>query len=493
MSLLTQIFAGPPPTTRSGSGGGSTATYGTPQIVPGVSGQEQAALVNTTVYRATSLISGTCAALPVRIIRRDDVKRTSIRGPAQRHIWGRPNPSVQRINLWESEFTACLLSGNAYIWRGQSARSRVTDELWYLRPSRVTPGLTSDGEKVFQLDGDRERGYTSKEILHIPALSTDGIRGIAPIDVLASSVNGTVAATEYLSGNYARNQVPPGILKTSAELSNEQADEIQSRWREKRTGILSSRDIAVLGHGAEFQAINVNPKDAENIATLQHWELRIAQAYGIPPHMLGIVDRSTSWGSGIEQQTLGFVRYTLLTWLERFEQAIEDSLLPADLEMKWDLSGLLRGDTVQRFNAYRIAIASGFMLRSEVRTLEDWEPVPGIDDQPLPGTSNPTGLGNGGGDGGAVPRADARAYTTDDADDFTEALYQQLRTQHYAERVEADVASLVPEARCPTPSCGALLGRQVGDADLWCKRCKAQRSWRHGELVDAAVAMALPS
>jgi hypothetical protein len=203
--------------------------------------------------------------------------------------------------------------------------------------------------------------------------------------------------------------------------------------------------------------------------------------------MLGIVDKSTSWGTGIEQQTIGFVQYTLMPWLVRFEQAMEDSLLPPALEVKWVLNGLLRGDTVQRFAAYRVGIASRFLLPNEARALEDMAPLPGGDQFPDPTTSNPSGLDNGGGNGGAAPRAAERTYTTADTDDFTEALFHQLKGQHYAERAEAQVASLTDEARCPGPSCGALLGRRVGDADLWCRHCKAQRSWRGGAIVQEAA------
>ena len=33
-------------------------------------------------------------------------------------------------------------------------------------------------------------------------------------------------------------------------------------------------------------------------------------------------DKSTSWGTGIEQQTLGFVGFTLRPWLTRIEQRL---------------------------------------------------------------------------------------------------------------------------------------------------------------------------
>ena len=378
------------------------------------------------------------------------------------------------MNFWESEFAACALTGNTFVWNGQSQGTGPTNELWYIHPRRVKVGLASDQTKVFQLDGDKDRAFTSDEIMHIPALSTDGVRGISPLDSLALPINIIAAAGETSRLGYTQNQVPPGLLKTEQVLTQEQADEIQERWQQKRSGVAQSRNIAVLGQGAEFQALSVTPEQAQYIQTLEHWELQIAKVYGIPPHMLGIVDRSTSWGRGIEQQTLGFVTFTLMGgWLVRFEQAIEDEQLPPDLEMKWVLNGLLRGDTVQRFAAYRVGIASKFMVPNQARELEDWSPLPGGDEVVEMSTSNPSGLGGGGGDGGAQPRdtREARAYLTNDQDDFTEAIYQKLRVDNYGPRVEEELDGLLEEGRCP--KCEKVLGRHINrGAEVECKRCK---------------------
>ena len=85
-------------------------------------------------------------------------------------------------------------------------------------------------------------------------------------------------------------------------------------------------------------------------------------------------------------------------------------------------------------------------------------------------TSNPSGLGGGGGDGGAQPR-DVRAYTTSDMDDFTAAIETKLRADHYGERVEEELDGLLDEGRCP--KCEKVLGRHINrGAEIECKRCR---------------------
>jgi hypothetical protein len=97
--------------------------------------------------------------------------------------------------------------------------------------------------------------------------------------------------------------------------------------------------------------------------------------FRIPPHMIGDVDRTTSWGTGIEQQELGFVTNTLRPWLSRIESAFSD-LLPADVAVKFNLAGRLRGDTLQRYQAYTLARFGGWSNVDEIREKEDEPPLP---------------------------------------------------------------------------------------------------------------------
>ena len=48
---------------------------------------------------------------------------------------------------------------------------------------------------------------------------------------------------------------------------------------------------------------------------------------GVPPHMAGDTEKSTSWGSGLEQQSQGFVSYTLDDWLTEWEESLAAALL----------------------------------------------------------------------------------------------------------------------------------------------------------------------
>ena len=106
--------------------------------------------------------------------------------------------------------------------------------------------------------------------------------------------------------------------------------------------------------------------------------------FGVPPHMVGHTQNSTSWGTGLEQQTLGFQKFTLRRRLKRIEQALQKQLLsPNDIAqgitIEFSLEGLLRGDSAARSNFYASGLINGWMTINEVRGLENLPPVPGGD------------------------------------------------------------------------------------------------------------------
>ena len=79
----------------------------------------------------------------------------------------------------------------------------------------------------------------------------------------------------------------------------------------------------------------------------------------MPPHMLADLDRATF--SNIEQQSLEFVVYTLMPWLEIWEQAINRTLLQPNERSRYfaehNVAGLLRGDLASRAEGVDLAAA----------------------------------------------------------------------------------------------------------------------------------------
>jgi HK97 family phage portal protein len=171
--------------------------------------------------------------------------------------------------------------------------------------------------------------------------------------------------------------------------------------QQKYSGAMNAGVPMLLDNGLKWQSISINPEDAQMLESRAFSVEEICRFFGVPPHMVGHTEKVTSWGTGLEQQTLGFQKFTLRRRLKRIEQALEKQLLTArdrseGVKIEFNLEGLLRGDSKSRAEFYRAALGDtqkpGWMVRNEVRRLENLEPVEGWDDPvPLISQSQPTG------------------------------------------------------------------------------------------------------
>lgn len=336
---------------------------------------EESSVGMPAIWRAVNVISGTCAALPLHAYRAKPA--TDVAEPINWQLLEQVHPDLTNFELFELVYTHLALWGNAYLQKLRDQTGRVA-ELWVIHPSRMKAGRASDLSKVYVVDGRENDPLTDREILHIPGFGYDGVVGVSPIRAARNAVGLGAAAEEFGGRLFMNGSLAGGILQTEQRLDKDQADTLKNRWRRKAQGMENAHDVVVLDSGAKFQQLTIPPDDAQFIETRKFQIDEIARLFGIPAHMLMEVDRTTSWGTGIEQQTLGFVRFNLQTWLVRVEQRLS-TLLPRPQYVRYVVDGLLRSDTAGRYAAYALALQWGWMNRNEVRALEERPPIDGGD------------------------------------------------------------------------------------------------------------------
>ena len=104
--------------------------------------------------------------------------------------------------------------------------------------------------------------------------------------------------------------------------------------------------------------------------------------FGVPPHMIGDTEKSTSWGTGIEQQTQGFLTFTAEEDLTTWEETVNLKLIAdpnSKLYARFNRSALVKGDLKTRWDAYAVGRRIKVLSANDVRALEDMNPVPGGD------------------------------------------------------------------------------------------------------------------
>lgn len=357
----------------------------------GVPVTEQRVYGLTAWYRAIALVAGVNAALPFKKF----VAGTHT--PAHNQgVLANPNPAVTPFEFWQTHYAHALSYGVAYARKVRGGADTV-EELWTVHPSAVTPDRvepTRDNPsgKIFRVtkkDSGEPLVLTPRDIFETPNLCVDGRRGLSPLQVARETLSIALNAERSASSFYRSGSRLSGILQSKNSLTERSADRLKKNWREKVAGPDNAGDIAVLDNDTEFKAISISPADAELLESRRFSVTEIARLFGVPPHLLGDVTSSTSWGTGIAEQTDGFVKFTLLPWLELIEQRVDRELMPGGWTQsawysKHILEGLLRGTPAQRAAFYHQAITDGWMSRATVREKEDLEYVEGLDEYLVP-------------------------------------------------------------------------------------------------------------
>jgi HK97 family phage portal protein len=101
---------------------------------------------------------------------------------------------------------------------------------------------------------------------------------------------------------------------------------------------------------------------------------QIAVVYGIPPEMIGGETGKSMTYHNVEQHGINFVSFSLRGWLDKLEAAFSE-LTPRGHVVKFNPDGLIRMDSLARFQIYQIQRNIGFANINEQRAKEDMAPI----------------------------------------------------------------------------------------------------------------------
>ncbi|MBL3669055.1 phage portal protein [Streptomyces sp. M2CJ-2] len=343
----------------------------------GVAVSETTALRASPVYRAVSLIAGVSAALPLPAYK--DGTREKVRSELLKN----PHPDLTPVELWRFAYTYRVLWGNTYIQKVRDGAKQVR-ELWPLSADRVhvdrvKPSEANPSGKLFDVTDDWgvRHVLTPYEILHIPGLGYDGLTGCSPVRLAMQGIGLAQAAEKSAARLFGSGNMIGGVLQTEQRLDPDQAARLKERWKAKMSGVHNSHEIAVLDSGASYKPVAMPNTDAQFLESRQFQVLEIARMFGVPPFLLMSTEKSTSWGTGLEQQAQGWVTFDLNpTWLTPTEQRVTKELLPPTEYANYQMGGLLRGDSAARATFYRAMRDVGGFSADDIRALEELPPLP---------------------------------------------------------------------------------------------------------------------
>jgi HK97 family phage portal protein len=344
-------------------------------------------LALSAAWACVNLLAGTIASLPLMVYRTDRQGRRSVAGDHSlyRVLHDSPNADQTALDFWEFVCACLEMHGNAFCEVERGNDGRVIALSPPLVPELVAVRRLGNGDLEYEWsDGPRKRRETQQRILHIRGFGGSPLGGLSTLSFgrqafgMARSINTAARAT------FANGVRPSIILETDKALTAPQVKEARETLEEKYQGSMNAGQPFLAHSGMKAKAISINPEDAQMLESRAFSVEEICRFFGVPPHMVGHTEKVTSWGTGLEQQTLGFQKFTLRRRLKRIEQALEKQLLtPRDraegVTIEFNLEGLLRADSKSRADFYNAGLQNGWFTINEVRALENMPPVEGGD------------------------------------------------------------------------------------------------------------------
>ncbi len=351
----------------------------------------------SAVYACVRLLCGTIGTLPAHIYqRKDDKKEVAKDHPYYKTLHDEPNPMLTSVVFWESVVNHILMEGDHYSLIGRNRNGDMLS-LTPIDPSRVDVD-TKNGRLVYAVvfDDGRPAVYDQDDVFHVPNIGWNGKNGLSTLrSALLNAAGGSLAADKYSATFFANDATPRGYIKFDQTLKQDQAEIIRNYWFTQHQHADKRHLPAFIPQGGEFKQITMSAEDTQLLETRSFNVADIARIFGVPPHMIGHMDKSSSWGTGLEQQSLGFLIYTLRPLITRIEKEVQRKIIRShDYFFKFNIDGLLRGDIKSRYEAYQVALGGnqqpGFLTINEVRKLEDRGQIDGGNElyKPLTGETN---------------------------------------------------------------------------------------------------------
>jgi HK97 family phage portal protein len=254
-----------------------------------------------------------------------------------------------------------------------------------LHPDRVTVTQLDnlDLEYVYTRKNGGRQTFKQRDIFHVRGPTEDGFTGIS---VIADAVNtiGVSGSMNRHSGNVFKNGAAvSAVLQHPKQLGDDALKRLRESVDDFTQGGPKAWKAMILEEGMEYKKLGMNNSDAQFLELAEATAVDICMFFGVPPFMVGLTQRSTSWGQGIEQQWLGFVATTLGPDLTTWSGSIDRDLIGLDdptVYAKFKPASLIKGDIKTRYYAYSVGRQWSWLSANDIRENEDMNPIEGGDE-----------------------------------------------------------------------------------------------------------------
>ena len=367
---------------------------GTQPSAAGVDVDENTAMNYSAIWAAATVISTNFASMPaVPCLEVKGGFEDAVDTPAWNMLLVAPNPEMTPFVLHQTSIYHALLAGNAYIRNDKEFEEDTAREQWLLMPNQVTPMRHPRTNELFYrftalYPGETDEDIPHWQVVHVPGLSWDGLKGYNVIEYARESIGLGIAAEKFGAAFFGRGCTPGGIIEYPEEvkMTKRARANLRESFELLHRGPDNAFRLMILEQGMQYKPVSIPPNQAQFLETRRFQILEIARWFNIPPHMLKDLDRATF--SNIEHQSIEFLQQTLRPWMIKYAEEYRRKIFGRYDQKRYCVRhrthNLLMNDMKSRYEAYAIGRNGGWLTLNDIMRLEGCSLLPSeIGDQRL--------------------------------------------------------------------------------------------------------------
>lgn len=360
-------FFNPFQQTKGNSWEGPHYNFGSWANTPFFGLKNQDLTTNEEVFSVVTRLANTVSSLPLHEYKKYQQTSTSV----SNLLTVEPNPSMTSFQLLNQLETSRNVDGNGYLWIERDDYG-LPQHLWPIDPKTVVVKRDIEtGNIWYQVSSETYNFLVfNTEVIHVKHISPlSDFVGISPLDVLSSSLKFARTVEEFSMNEMDKKDTY--IIQYDRSVSDGRRkalmDDFRRMIKENGGAILQEQGFKIDRYESKFQ-----PGDLQTVSNIT--KQRIANAFNVP---LSFLDNgNTNNAKSSESIMTQFVEMTLIPIVRQYEAEFNRKLLTQNQRargyyFKFNINGLMRGDTASRTSFYAMMIRNGIATPNELRKLED--------------------------------------------------------------------------------------------------------------------------
>lgn len=327
---------------------------------------------NEEIFGVISRLANTLSSLPIHEYQ--NYSETS--DEVSELLTGESNPSMSAFQLINQLEVSRNVDGNAYAWIERD-NNGLPIHLWPIDPGSVIVKRNIDDNSIwYEVNSDEYHFLVfNTEIIHVKHITPlTGILGISPLDVLRDPLKFQKAVEDFSLNEMDKKD--SYIIQYDRSVSPENREAMINDFRRM---VSENGGAVVQEKGFQFDRFESRFQPGDLSTTNSITRSRVATAFNVP---LSFLSETIEQGNGKsnEQIMAQFVEMTLLPIVKQYESEFNRKLLTRSQRargfyFKFNVNGLLRGDTAARTEFYQMMIRNGIATSNDLRKLEELPPT----------------------------------------------------------------------------------------------------------------------